>query len=102
MDSVEMEKRLKFYEDKYGPYVEKRGLHNWKNLFRRPSMNEWIILILLICCVAFAFTAQMNASICQGAIDYWNQAHAPMFGTPVNFSAINNISIIGDLNGQGG
>lgn len=27
---------------------EKRGLHNWKKLFKKPSGNDWIVLILLI------------------------------------------------------
>ena len=44
----EMVTRLKWYEKQYGPYVEKRGLNNWKNLFRKPTMLEWTILFMLV------------------------------------------------------
>lgn len=44
----ELEKRLEWYESKYGPYVVKRGFHNWKNLFKKPTFQDWLILIMLI------------------------------------------------------
>ena len=28
--------------------IEKRGLHNWKNLFKKPTGNEMIIFVLLL------------------------------------------------------
>lgn len=48
MEKEEYEKRLAWYEKRYGPYIEKRGLHNWKNLFRMPNNYEWTILIMLL------------------------------------------------------
>lgn len=48
MEKEELEKRLKWYEKKFGPYIEKRGLHNWKNLFRWPTMYEWVIFGMII------------------------------------------------------
>jgi len=41
-------KRAYWYEKKYGPYIEKKGLHNWKNLFRKPTLYECVILIMLL------------------------------------------------------
>ena len=48
MDNQELEKRVEWYEKRYGPYVEKKGLHNWKNLFRKPNLYEIIILVMLL------------------------------------------------------
>jgi len=45
---LELIKRVEFYEKKYGPYIGKRGTHNLKNLFRKPSLLEWVIFIMLI------------------------------------------------------
>lgn len=53
-----MQKRLEWYEKRYGPYIEKRGLHNWKNLFRKPTLQELTILfmIILTCISAYAYS----------------------------------------------
>jgi hypothetical protein len=48
LSNIELEKRLKYYEKHYGPYIEKRGMQNWKNLFRKPTMLEWTILFMLL------------------------------------------------------
>jgi hypothetical protein len=56
MEKEELEKRIRWYEKRYGPYLEKRGLHNWKNLFGKPTNNlfgkptnlEWTILVMLL------------------------------------------------------
>ena len=55
MDNQELEKRLKWYETKYGPYIEKRGIDNWKNLFRKPNLLEWTILIMLILAIFMGY-----------------------------------------------
>jgi len=41
-------KENNWYNKKYGPYIDKRGLDNWKNLFRRPNLLEWTIFIMLL------------------------------------------------------
>jgi len=43
-----LQKENDWYNKKYGPYIGKRGVHNWKNLFRRPNILEWTILIMLL------------------------------------------------------
>lgn len=44
----EYKKRLSWYDKKYGPYIEKRGLHNFKNLFRMPNLYELVIFFMLL------------------------------------------------------
>lgn len=65
MDNEELEKRLCWYEKKFGPYIEKRGLHNWKNLFRKPTILEWTIFFLLILALLLGWTYQHDVSIYQ-------------------------------------
>ena len=48
LDREELIKRVSWYEKKYGSYVEKRGVGNFKNLFKMPTMNEWIIFFMII------------------------------------------------------
>ena len=60
MDNLELEKRLKWYETKYGPYIEKPGLNNWRNLFRKPSFQDWTILFLLIMVLFIAYAYRMD------------------------------------------
>ena len=59
MEKEELEKRLKWYDKKYGPYIGKRGLHNWRNLLRTPTISEWTILFMLLMMgfVAWAYLA---------------------------------------------
>ena len=44
----ELQKKLKWYENKFGPYYESRGLKNWKNLFRKPTLMEWTLLLVIV------------------------------------------------------
>jgi hypothetical protein len=64
-DLEEANKRIAWYEKKYGPYIENRGLGNWKNLFKRPSMNDWIVLVLLIMAIGLAFAYQHDTEVCR-------------------------------------
>lgn len=91
-DINEANKRIEWYETKYGPYFEKKGLNNWKNLMRWPTLNEWIILILLIMLVLFGIFSQHNASVCQEAVDYYNQKH--QLGLPGSINLSNNSLLI--------
>ena len=102
----ELEKRLKWYETKYGPYIETRGIHNWKNLFKKPTMNDWMTLIMLIMAIALGLAYQADHNMCVKAINFWNQAHSPIGpGTTTyplwasNLSFGNNTEVI---NGEGG
>jgi len=48
MEQEELEKRLKWYESKYGPYYEKKGLRNWKNLFKKPTPSQMTVFLLVV------------------------------------------------------
>jgi|24BtaG_2_1085350.scaffolds.fasta_scaffold00173_3 hypothetical protein len=61
----ELEKRLNWYSNRYGPYVSKKGLHNWKNLFRRPTLNEWIILFMIITALFLGGAYRHDVSECR-------------------------------------
>jgi len=60
-----MKSRLEWYTKKYGPYIGNRGAHNWKNLFRKPTMLEWTILFMLVMGLfaAWAYKTDMQACI---------------------------------------
>lgn len=65
LTNEEITKRLSWYEKRYGPYIEKRGLHNWKNLFRKPLLLEWIILIMLILTLFMAWAYGHDTQVCR-------------------------------------
>lgn len=69
----EMKKRLEWYEKRYGSYIEKRGLHNWKNLFRKPTFSEWIILALLLLGLFIAYAYQHDISACREYLNLYAQ-----------------------------
>lgn len=45
------------------PYQTKIGIDNWKNLFRAPTLEEWITLIIMLLLIvsAFAYTTETKA-----------------------------------------
>ncbi len=61
----ELEGRLRWYEKQYGPYIRERGLKNWKNLFRKPTLQEWTILIMLILGLFMGWAYQRDVKVCQ-------------------------------------
>jgi len=64
LSQIEMEERLKWYESRYGPYIEKRGMQNWKNLFRKPTLLEMVIFIMLIMGLYMAWAYQRDVAAC--------------------------------------
>ena len=60
----ELKRKLEWYESKY-PYIEKRGLRNWKNLFRTPNISDWIVLVMLIMVLFVAWAYKSDISQCQ-------------------------------------
>jgi len=61
----ELEKRLGWYDKKFGPYIGKRGVHNWKNLFRKPSFTDWVIMFMLVMALFIAWAYQHDIALCQ-------------------------------------
>lgn len=56
----DLEKRLEWYQKKFGPYIEKRGTHNFKNLFRKPNIYEWTILAMMILVLGMFFVYSLD------------------------------------------
>lgn len=69
LDLEESKKRLLWYEKKYGPYIEARGLNNFKNLFRKPTLYEWTILFMLILTLLGAYAYNRDISVCHKFIE---------------------------------
>lgn len=60
--------KLAKYEKKYGPLIEKRGFHNFKNLFRKPTGQEWLTLFMLVMALFMAWAYQYDIATCQAYI----------------------------------
>lgn len=46
-------------------YQVKTGLKNWKNLFRKPTRDDWLTLIILILLVLAAYAYQYDTKLCR-------------------------------------
>ena len=59
----QLEARLRWYTKRYGPIQEKKGLHNWKNLFKKPTLQDCIIFFMLVMMlfVAWSYSHDINA-----------------------------------------
>lgn len=44
------------------------GLHNWKNLFRKPTIDEWVILFILIMVGFGAWAYKYDLQTCRDQI----------------------------------
>ena len=74
---------LKWYKNKYGPRIEKRGVHNWKNLFRKPTLNEWIVLFCVLFALTLTFFYNVDIKNCYGLVE-------DIFERPYNYSEFFN------------
>jgi len=68
----ELMKRAYWYDKKYGPYIEKKGLHNWKNLFRKPTLYECIILIMLLMALFMWWAYNHDIEECKKIVAEYN------------------------------
>ena len=64
----ELKKRLKWYEKSYGPYIEKRGIGNWKNLFKKPTGRDILILVILVGILLSAVAYKSDIKTCQDTL----------------------------------
>lgn len=68
-NDIELKKRLEWYEKRYGAYIEKRGLGNWRNLFRKPNIYEWTILFMLIMSYFIAWAYSHDVKACHETLN---------------------------------
>ena len=73
LNEIEMEKRLKWYENKYGPYIQERGFKNWRNLFRKPNLLEWTIFFMLVMGLFMAWAYNNDVGQCQTFVKTINE-----------------------------
>lgn len=69
LERKELEKRLAWYSKKYGSYIEKRGLKNWKNLFNKPTLYEWTILFMILMALFIAWAYERDTALCRQVIE---------------------------------
>lgn len=71
---MEEEQTIKSEEDKKStrtcpyckePYKTKVGFSNWKNLFRKPTIDDWITLFILIMLFAAAYAYTTETKQCR-------------------------------------
>lgn len=94
MDNEELQKRLKWYENKYGYYVEKRGLNNWQNLFRSPNLLEWTILFMLIMVLFISWAYQYDIKECREFIGNIDTIACSICNINQGTDSINNTPLI--------
>lgn len=63
--------KIRWYERRYGPVIEKRGMskENLKNLFKRPTLQDIIIFIMLILIIFSAWAYQNDIAQYQEVIE---------------------------------
>ncbi len=71
MDNEELIKKITWYEKKYGPYIEKRGEHNWKNLFRKPNFYEYTIFFMMMMSFFLVWAYYHDINSCQETLREW-------------------------------
>lgn len=67
--SEEMSKRLKWYEKNYGPYIDSRGVKNWKNLFRKPTGRDWMLLFVIVLFLFGAWAYKHDTATCRETLE---------------------------------
>ncbi len=68
-ENEDFQKKLKWYESKYGPYYETRGIKNWKNLFRKPTLLEWSMFVILILMLLGAWAYNEDTKKCRHTLE---------------------------------
>ena len=80
---IQLQKKVKWYEKRFGPYIEKKGLHNWKNLFRKPTTYEWIILLMMITALFLFWAYRQDLTACQETYETYIKENCLI---PINFT----------------
>ncbi len=76
---------------------EKRGLHNWRNLFRKPTLQDWLIFFMLVMILFLAWAYQRDITVCKSSINFsvrdnilFQQPDLSTDMPKLNFSGLNN------------
>lgn len=72
---AKLKKINSWYEKNYGPYIERRGLSNWKNFFRKPTLLEWTIFFMILMTLFMGWAYKHDIEACQQAlVEFTNQS----------------------------
>ena len=85
----QLETKLKWYEERYGSSIGNRGVHNWKNLFRKPNLYDWTILFMLIMGLFIAWSYQHDIQACR---EYIKEQQQDWY-VPINNPVFSNLTI---------
>lgn len=71
------------------------GLSNWKRLFRKPTMEDWITLVILILLVATSYAYQHDTKICRETLQNLDTVCAARTSVNVmpNYSSSPNLNM---------
>jgi hypothetical protein len=72
----------------------KPGMHNWKNLFRKPTIEEMITLFILLGVIAIYFAYQHDVKQYQDYINKYCKADSKIPNLAVNPTILDNITNI--------
>lgn len=86
--------------------IKDRGLHNWKNLFRMPSLNDMIMLFIIVMVLVGAWAYNHDTKICRQTLNnlpaicmqysasITNQSSGPnWWSAPLNLSDVNLVNL---------
>ena len=91
MDNEEMQKRLDWYEKRFGPYIGEKGLKSGlKNLWRKPNRYEWIILIMLLLSLFASWAYYHDTEACREYISTQQQQFEEFYNNSVDNSSSQN------------
>jgi len=90
---------IKKIEKRHCPYCNNEiditvGVHNWKNLFKKPTFNDWMTLIMLILVVVSAYAYNHDMKICKEFIANQTSNYLSLYGQG-NGNELNKINLSG-------
>ena len=94
LTTEELQKRLVWYETKYGPYIEKRGLRNWRNLFKKPSFSDILTLFLIAMALLLAYSYMHDIQVCRDYIGNQTAIKDLLYNTTRQKEVIQNVSSV--------
>lgn len=90
MDEIDWKKRAETYEIQLRELgiqpIEKRGLRNWKNLFRRPTLSDWITLFLIAMALFMGWAYMHDIQTCHQTLSNLDQICLQINKMPSNIS----------------
>ena len=81
-------------------YNTKLGLGNWKNLFRKPTIDDWIVLLIIVLLLVAAYAYTVETKSCREVFSNatrLDEICRSRIANQINYSW-NGVPVIADLN----